>query len=128
VVAVDDDQITLQVIGALLVSAGADVRTAASGPEALEMVRADAPDVLLSDLYMPGMDGFTLLRRLRERPESEGGRTPAVAVTAQPSFESRKAATEAGYQDLLPKPFGREHLIRIVLAAAARIETEPGRT
>lgn len=123
VLVVDDDAVILRVLAGLLSGAGAQVRTAASGQEALEAIDAEVPDVLVSDLYMPGLDGFALMRRIRERPAGTGGGLPAVAVTAQPSFESRRDALRAGYQDVLPKPFGSEHLIRIVLALASGPES-----
>jgi len=123
VLVVDDDAVIVQVLASLLSGAGAQVRTAASGQEALEAIDAEVPDVLVSDLYMPGLDGFALLRRIRERPAEAGGGLPAVAVTAQPSFETRRDALLAGYQDILPKPFGSEHLIRIVLALASGPES-----
>jgi CheY-like chemotaxis protein len=119
VLVVDDDQVILQVMSALLTAAGAQVRAVASGKEALDAIAAEVPDVLVSDLYMPGLDGFALMRKVRERAPGDGGDLPAVAVTAQPSFESRRDALHAGYQDVLPKPFGSEHLIRIVLALAS---------
>ena len=119
VLVVDDDPVVAQLLSALLLGAGAEVRSATSGQEALAAIDADPPDVLVSDLYMPGLDGFALVRAIRERPPEEGGRLPAVAVTAHMSFETRRDAVRAGYQDVLPKPFGSEHLIRIVLALAA---------
>jgi CheY-like chemotaxis protein len=115
---VDDDPVIVQVLTAVLAGAGAQVRTATSGQEALDAIAAEVPDVLVADLYMPGLDGFALMRRIRERGPEEGGRLPGVAVTAHLSFETRRDALRAGYQDVLPKPFGREHLIRIVLALA----------
>jgi CheY-like chemotaxis protein len=119
VLVVDDDEVILQVMAALLAGAGAQVRAVVSGREALDAIDAEVPDVLVSDLYMPGLDGFTLMRKIRERPADKGRDLPAVAVTAQPSFETRRDALQAGYQDVLPKPFGSEHLIRIVLALAS---------
>jgi CheY-like chemotaxis protein len=122
VLVVDDDRLTLHALTAILQAAGAVVRGASSGPEAIALLREDPPDVLISDIYMPGMDGYALLHRVRELPAKEGGLTPAVAITAQPSFEVRRDAAAAGYRDVLPKPFGREHLIRIVLALVHRPE------
>ena len=125
VLVVDDDPVVAQLLAALLTGAGADVRSVTSGQEALAAIGSDPPDVLVSDLYMPGLDGFALVRTIRERPRDAGGALPAVAVTAHMSFETRRDALEAGYQDVLPKPFGREHLIRIVLALASGPEPSP---
>ncbi len=120
VLVVDDDPLALGVVETLLRSAGAEVRTALSGGRGLEAIFADPPDVLVVDVYMPGMDGFAFLRGVRSLPADRGGLTPAMAITAKPSFEVRRQARKAGYHDVLPKPFGREHLIRIVLALVSR--------
>src|SRR5690242_6128506 len=73
---------------------GATVVTAASGPEAIDALGADAPDVLVSDLGMPGMDGYAFIREVR----ATGGHVPAVAVTAFARPEDRQRALSAGYQ------------------------------
>jgi CheY-like chemotaxis protein len=118
VVVVDDDRVSLMVITAMVGSWGAQVHSAASGQYALRLIAAEAPDLLLSDLYMPEMDGFDLMKRVRELPPEKGGRTPGIAITAHPSFDSRRDADRAGYGAMFPKPFARDELIDTILRLA----------
>src|SRR5207249_11007750 len=91
VLAVDDDPDSNAVVSALLVSLGAEVRTAVSAPEALEVAGRWQPDVVVSDIAMPGEDGCTLLRQLRARG-GPLGRVPAVALTAHAGMDDRRRA------------------------------------
>ena len=115
VVVVDDDRVSLMAITAMVGSWGAQIRHATSAGDALRMIEEEAPDVLVSDLYMPEMDGFDLMRRVRELPPANGGRTPGIAITAHPSFDSRRDAERAGYGAVFSKPFAREELIETML-------------
>lgn len=118
VVIVDDDRVSLMAITAVVGSWGAQIRYAASGDDALRLIMAEPPDLVLSDLYMPGMDGFALMKRVRELPPGQGGRTPGIAITAHPSFDSRRDAQRAGYGAVFPKPFARDELIDTILHLA----------
>lgn len=118
VVIVDDDRVSLMAITAMVGSWGAQIRYAASGDDALRLIMAEPPDLVLSDLYMPGMDGFALMKRVRELPPGQGGRTPGIAITAHPSFDSRRDAQRAGYGAVFPKPFARDELIDTILHLA----------
>jgi CheY-like chemotaxis protein len=69
---------------------------------------------------MPEMDGFDLMRRVREMPPSGGGATPGIAITAHPSFDSRRDAERAGYGAVFAKPFARDELIESILRLAGR--------
>ena len=120
VVVVDDDRVSLLAISSMVKAWGAQVRSAASGAEALRLIHEDAPDLVLSDLYMPEMDGFDLMRRVREMPAAAGGGTPGIAITAHPSFDSRRDADRVGFGAVFPKPFGREELIETILRLAAK--------
>jgi CheY-like chemotaxis protein len=120
VVVVDDDRVSLMAITAMVSAWGADIRAVATAREALRLIAEEAPDLVLSDLYMPDMDGFDLMRRVRELPASRGGHTPGIAVTAHPSFDSRRDAERAGYGAVFSKPFGRDELIDTILALASR--------
>lgn len=97
---------------------GAQIRFANSADGALRLIMEDAPDLFLSDLYMPDMDGFDLMKRVRELSPGQGGRTPGIAITAHPSFDSRRDAERAGYGAVFPKPFGRDELIDAILRLA----------
>jgi PAS domain S-box-containing protein len=107
---VEDMDDTRALIARILREAGATVREAASAAEALEMVDAEPPDVLISDLGMPTTDGYQLIRALRTR-EDNGRLIPAIALTAFVRTEDRSDALEAGYQLHLSKPVNREVLI-----------------
>ncbi|GAA4628856.1 chemotaxis response regulator CheY [Cellulomonas oligotrophica] len=87
-----------------------DVREAADGAQALEAVRADEPDVVLSDWNMPEMTGIDLLRRLR----AEGYETPFGFVTSEGSPEMRELAEQAGALFLIAKPFTAESFREVI--------------
>ena len=106
VLVVDDEADALELVKRVLEEHHATVVTAASGPEAIAMLGAAAPDVLVSDLGMPGMDGYALL--------AGGGLVPAVALTAFARPEDRRRALEAGYQAHLAKPIEPMDLVMMV--------------
>ena len=118
VVVVDDDRVSLMAITAIVGSWGAQIRFAPCGDDALRLITEETPDLLLSDLYMPDMDGFDLMRRVRELPPGQGGRTPGIAITAHPSFDSRRDAQRAGYGAVFSKPFAPDELIDTILRLA----------
>jgi CheY-like chemotaxis protein len=103
----------------VLAAHGATVRVAASAEEALAAVRQEVPDVLLSDIGMPGKDGYALIREIREWPTARGGSVPAAAITAFVREEDRAAALAAGFDAHVPKPIHAVSLLRTVVALAA---------
>jgi CheY-like chemotaxis protein len=100
VLLVDDDEQARNVIGTMLASFGASVTEAASAAEAVQHFADDPPDVLVSDIGMPGEDGYALIRRLRRAEWN----VPAVAVTAYADPRDRDRALDAGFQAHLAKP------------------------
>jgi CheY-like chemotaxis protein len=118
VLVVDDDRVSLMAITAMVRSWGAQIRVAASGDDALRLITEDAPDLFLSDIYMPEMNGFDLMMRVRELPPGKGGSTPGIAITAHPSFDSRREAERAGYGAVFSKPFAQDELIDTILRLA----------
>ena len=104
VLVVDDDADALELASMILRKEGADVRTASSAFRAYEIVSAWAPHVLLSDLAMPGEDGFILLRALRNAFAKDGASLRAIAVTANGTAQSRARAYDAGFERYLTKP------------------------
>jgi CheY-like chemotaxis protein len=112
---VDDDRVALTVLCAMLRAAGAEVDGVGSGKEGLERLRKTRFDFLLSDVYMAGMDGFELIRRVRQLDTPHVAAIPAVAITAHPSFENRRDAQRAGFQDLIAKPIEAAALVELVL-------------
>jgi CheY-like chemotaxis protein len=120
VLVVDDDSDALDLATAILGGAGAVVRRCLSAPEALDTVRAWRPDVLVSDIEMPGEDGYSLIRRVRTLQADEGGRTPAIALTAYGRSQDRMLSLTAGYNMHVPKPVDPGELTTIVASLAAR--------
>ena len=115
VLLVDDDLDARELFTEVLASQGAQVVTADAGQEALDAFRAFAPDVIVSDLRMPGMDGFELIRRIRSGGTARGATTPAVAVTVLVDPEDVVRAMEAGFQKHVRKPVDPPVLLETVL-------------
>ena len=108
---VDDDDDTREFLIALLEEEGAMVRSASSVAEALAALESSWPDVLLSDIGMPGADGYELIARVREMEVLRGGMMPAIALTAYARESERQQALEAGFQMHLSKPVEVPQLI-----------------
>jgi CheY-like chemotaxis protein len=98
----EDNPINQEVAATLLASLGAQVRVAANGEEALRLYEASAPDLILMDVQMPGMDGLRATAEIRARPG--GQRVPIVAMTANAFVEDRAQCLAAGMNDYLAKP------------------------
>lgn len=116
---VDDDRDTCETIGTVLESEGAEVRTCLSASEALELLDAWVPDVMMSDIAMPGEDGYTLLRKIRARTADAGGRMLAVALTAYGGDDDRVRALSAGFHVHVGKPVEPQQLVRVVGSVVA---------
>jgi signal transduction histidine kinase len=119
VLLVDDEPDASAFLSTLLERQGAVVAIAGSAAEAIAALRLAPPDVLVSDLAMPGVDGFDLIRRVRSLSSAEGGGTPAVALTAYVRPEDARAALDAGYHRHLPKPVNLPRLVEAVAELAA---------
>jgi signal transduction histidine kinase len=104
VLLVEDEADTRELLTYMLSRFNATVSAVSSTSEALRDIQKFQPDVLVSDLNMPGADGFELIRQIRKRPPDEGGRVPAVALSALARGEDRRNALAAGYQVHVPKP------------------------
>ena len=90
------------------------VQTAASVSEALEIIEWYQPHVLVSDLAMPGEDGYSLIRKVRERGKVSGGEIPAIALTSYVRVEDRTRALSAGFNMFVPKPVQPDELITAI--------------
>ncbi|MEG4804713.1 response regulator [Microcoleus sp. ARI1-B5] len=104
VLAIDDEPDSLELIGVLLDRAGAEVMTVASAPEFLVAVESFGPNVLVSDIGMPEVDGYSLLRYVRCLPPQRGGLVPAIALTAYVGEMNEQQALAAGFQKHISKP------------------------
>ena len=118
VLVVDDEPDTCDVLEAVLREAGADVRTCRSAAAALAEIETWWPDVLLSDIGMPGEDGYALIRRIRVQEAQHGRAIAAVALTAYARLEDRRKALSAGFQMHVPKPIDGDQLIAVVARVA----------
>src|SRR5262245_30895334 len=112
VLIVDDNPPMIQILGGVLRGAGYDVRMATDGTRALDVVAARAPDLVVLDLQMPGLDGFEVCRRLKG--DAATREIPVIVISAVDSVDEKVRAFEAGAADFVTKPFeGREVLARV---------------
>ena len=123
VLLVDDDADTLQVLSVMLEDAGAKVVTAASATQALEVLQWHRPNVLVSDLAMPGEDGYSLIEQIRSLESKEKGQLPAVALTSYVRVEDRARALSAGFNMFVPKPVEPAELINAIANLAETAQT-----
>ena len=112
VLAVDDDADSRDMLQIILEKHGANVKTAASAAEALEILQSSETDILISDIGMPVEDGYALVSQIRKLPAENGGAIPAVALTGFARPEDNKIALEKGFDKHVPKPVDPETLIR----------------
>jgi PAS domain S-box-containing protein len=121
---VDDEQDVLAAMGEVLRERGAIVHVASSAGEALARFAEIRPDVILSDIGMPGEDGYSFIRKIRALPVDAGGRTPAIALTAYARGEDAQRAFAAGYQMHIAKPVEPGHLVTVVANLGGRTQSE----
>lgn len=122
VLVVDDEIDTVDLLCSSLSQCGAEVTTARSASEALEYLSQVKPDVMISDIGMPGVDGYELMKRVRALSPAEGGRTPALALTAYARAEDRLRALRAGYQMHIAKPIELTELVAVVASLVERLK------
>jgi PAS domain S-box-containing protein len=120
VLIVDDEADTRVLLRAMLEQCGSEVVTASSATEALELFEQSRPDVLVSDIGMPGEDGYALIGRVRTLEAGRNGRVPAIALTAYARAEDRMRALRAGFQVHVPKPVELDELVAVVASLAGR--------
>jgi signal transduction histidine kinase/CheY-like chemotaxis protein len=120
ILVVDDHADTLEVMHLALESYGAAVETAGNAADALRVLAAWRPDVLLSDIGMPQEDGYSLIQKVRALAPGDGGSTPAVAITAFAKTQDRVRALAAGFQMHLAKPVEPDELIAVVTSLVSR--------
>jgi len=116
VLALDDDADSLEVLRTILAAAGAHVDVARTPREALELLRVRRPQVLISDIGMPDMDGFELIGRVRSLDDTELCMVPALALSAFARKEDRDRACASGFTDYLVKPVTPSLLVEAVAA------------
>src|SRR5438128_8159502 len=117
ILVVDDDALSRKLLAQLLRTAGYDCRISKDGSEALEMIHAQPPSLLLLDFDMPGPNGAEVLRRLRSDDDPAVAQIPAIMLTAHGSEQSEVSCLQAGADDFVTKPVNASVL-------RARIETQ----
>lgn len=120
VLAVDDEADNLELVAFILEQAGASVITVSSAIEVLQLLNQTQPDILLADIGMPEMDGYTLLREIRALPAQQGGQIRAIALTAYAGEINRQQALQSGFQMYLSKPVDPEELIEAIAQVLKR--------
>ena len=112
---VEDDRDSREMLKMVLTLYDVEIETAESAAEALEKLQTRQPEVLVSDIGLPGEDGYDLIRKVRRLAPENGGHIPAIALTGYVSVQDRTLALEAGYQDHLPKPVNPNLLLDLLV-------------
>jgi len=120
ILAVDDEADTRDLLKQGLEYCGANVTVVGTAAEALDELMATVPDILISDIGMPGIDGYDLIRQVRALPGNRGGKIPAIALTAYTRTEDRLQALRAGYDMHVPKPVELAELIAVASTVVRR--------
>ncbi|MDQ1708477.1 MAG: two-component system, cell cycle response regulator DivK [Pyrinomonadaceae bacterium] len=118
----DDHDDNRELLQLLLRGAGYEVSEARDGHECLQFAREQHPDVILVDLSMPGMDGWTVFRELQTKPETRT--IPCIAVTAHAGLH-RRQALDAGFRAYVTKPFRSDDLLEIIASVLAKRAATP---
>jgi CheY-like chemotaxis protein len=119
ILVVDDEADTLEYLSFVLEQAGAKVIGAASAAQALQILEQSTPDILLSDIGMPEMDGYMLMRQVRAMPYDRGGKIRAIALTAYAGEMNQQQAIAVGFQQHISKPVEPETLIQAITSLSA---------
>jgi PAS domain S-box-containing protein len=127
VLVVEDEPDTLEFLHRLLQGRGASVLAAGSVEQALKLFRSGAPDLLISDIGLPGLDGYDLIRMVRSEAAGGAHSMPAIAVTAYARPEDRMRALRAGYQAHISKPVEPAELLAAIASFAHLVEARRAR-
>jgi CheY-like chemotaxis protein len=117
---VDDEPDTLEMIKIILESRGAKVASASSAIEAFAKLEMFLPHLIISDIGMPGTDGYQFMENVRQLSPEHGGTTPAVALTAYARTEDKQKALRSGYQMHIPKPFEINNLLSTITSVVSQ--------
>jgi len=120
ILVVDDDADARELLTTLFQEGGARVSSAASATQALALLKQETPDLLVSDIGMPEMDGYALIREVRRGDSERGGRVHAVALTAYARMEDRSAALLAGFDNHVAKPLNSSELLGVAVSLLRR--------
>jgi pilus assembly protein CpaE len=123
ILAIDDDPFHLNLVTQIMERQGFEMKTASDGVEALELIEKSEFDLIISDVMMPNMDGYTLCRQIRENPKTS--QTPILLLTALDTIEEKIRGFEAGADDHIPKPYDAQELLARVQVQLRRVEQAP---
>lgn len=116
ILVVDDDVDSREFAAFVLEQANAIVTSVASGIEALQSIKQSIPHLVVSDIGMPDMDGYMLMQQIRAMPPEQGGKIPAIALTAYAGEIDHRPALEIGFQRHISKPLEPNELVQAVLS------------
>jgi CheY-like chemotaxis protein len=114
ILVVDDNLDARELLRLALTRHGAEVRIGATVRDALDILDQWQPDALVSDIGMPGEDGYDLIREVRSLPDDRGGQTPAIALTGYASSKDAARVLAAGYQMFVSKPIDMIELVAVI--------------
>ncbi|MBD3884660.1 PAS domain S-box protein [Phormidium tenue FACHB-886] len=114
ILVVDDDEDMRDLMQVILEQQGAEVAAVASAAEVLMVFDRQPPDIFISDIGMPEIDGYMLIQQIRSRSPEQGGLVPAIALTAYAAEYDQQQALKAGFQKHLAKPIEPEELVRVI--------------
>ena len=120
ILAVDDESDTRELLKQGLEYCGATVKVVGTAAEAIDALMSSVPDILISDIGMPGTDGYDLIKQVRRLPADRGGKIAAIALTAYTRVEDRLHALRAGYDMHVPKPVELAELVAVAASVARR--------
>jgi CheY-like chemotaxis protein len=123
---VDDDEATRDLLATVLGRSGARVKTVESSQLAMVQLDVEVPALIIGDIGMPGEDGLSMIRKIRQRSPARGGLVPAIALSAYARPEDRDGALSAGFDDFLTKPAMPGDVLRAVdqLLTSPRVTQE----
>jgi len=124
IVVVDDEADARDLLDTVLTQYGAQVVTRATARDTIDAIGQFQPHILVSDIGMPEEDGYSLIHRLRQLPPEQGGKIPALALTAYARAEDRARALEAGFQQHIAKPVNPDKLAAVVSELAQKVSSE----
>jgi PAS domain S-box-containing protein len=114
ILVVDDEHDARLLVARILADRGAEVLSAGSAHEGWNLIEREVPDLIVSDIAMPGEDGFEFIKRVRSLPPSRGGDVPAIALTAFALAHDRARALHAGYDAHVSKPLDADELLACI--------------
>ncbi len=122
ILVVDDEPTIVRLMEFILARQGHEMQVAVNGEEALEKIRAHAPDLVLLDIMMPRIDGYEVARAVRADPATAG--LPIIMLSAKAQEEDIRKGVEIGVDEYITKPFSPEHLVTVVAGYLARLNKD----